>query len=45
MLPKEAHSLGYHKNENKDMSFQDFCLVPCKCGLLETTLPAIPAEP
>lgn len=45
MLHKEAHSLGCHKDGNKDMSFQDFCLVPYKCSLLETTLPATLAEP
>lgn len=46
MLPKEAHNPGRYQDENEDIPFQeDFCLVPHKCGLLETALAAIPVEP
>lgn len=46
MLPKETHNPGCYQEENEDVSFQeDFCLVPHKCGRLETTLAAIPVEP
>lgn len=41
MLPKETHNPGRYQEENEDISFQeDFCLVPHKCGRLETTLAA-----